>query len=188
MIFINIWEGNIQEWLRPFWNRDSELEPTEIFKVTQLFKRGNLHSATFWPSNKPTVQIIIKFYTWLFVLGINLGSASANFLGGIIIRTFNWKIFFYVTGIMGVVWSIFWKYLMYDRPAQHPRISSDELIYLKTVIETTGPKKVKTSISLNSKETRGWTYSLRSDYERILFYYRDLMYQYRGTEYSLQCE
>ncbi|KAA0202884.1 hypothetical protein HAZT_HAZT002356 [Hyalella azteca] len=53
---------------------------------------------------------------------------NSSFLGG-------WPSVFYVFGSLGVVWSVFWFPLVYDNPAQHPRISKHELEYLKPIAQ-----------------------------------------------------
>jgi sugar phosphate permease len=68
--------------------------------------------------------------------GYNFGSAVVNFLGGVLVDLINWKAVFHVPAIMGVIWCVAWKFLMYDRPEQHPRISINEREFLTSMTGT----------------------------------------------------
>ena len=43
-----------------------------------------------------------------------------------------WQAIFYVTGGVGVIWYMCWLFFIYDTPAQHPRISARERLYIDT--------------------------------------------------------
>lgn len=45
---------------------------------------------------------------------------------GYLIAHYGWESVFYVTGGIGLVWSVAWFFLVYDSPAQHPRITQEE--------------------------------------------------------------
>ncbi|KAL9881863.1 major facilitator superfamily transporter 10 isoform 2-T2 [Glossina fuscipes fuscipes] len=49
---------------------------------------------------------------------------SLDFLGG-------WPLSFYLFGAMGLIWFIFWMFLVYDKPSMHPRISTKERMYIE---------------------------------------------------------
>lgn len=49
---------------------------------------------------------------------------SLEFMGG-------WPLAFYLFGIIGIVWFVFWMYLVYDKPSLHPRISAKEREYIE---------------------------------------------------------
>lgn len=49
--------------------------------------------------------------------------ADSTFLGG-------WPSIFYVFGLAGIIWFVFWCFLAYDTPSQHPRISPEELDFI----------------------------------------------------------
>ncbi|CAG0913241.1 unnamed protein product [Notodromas monacha] len=55
--------------------------------------------------------------------------ASSSVLGG-------WPSIFYVFGLLGVTWFIFWTILVYEDPESHPWISSSERNYIKDSIGT----------------------------------------------------
>ncbi|KAM7292521.1 putative inorganic phosphate cotransporter [Ixodes scapularis] len=50
---------------------------------------------------------------------------DSTFLGG-------WPAAFYVFGLIGIVWFVFWALLVYNSPQEHPRISDEERIYIET--------------------------------------------------------
>lgn len=52
---------------------------------------------------------------------------ESDFLGG-------WPSVFYLFGGLGVVWCLVWFKFAYSSPEDHPRISSDELAYLKATV------------------------------------------------------
>ncbi|KAL3272355.1 hypothetical protein HHI36_013834 [Cryptolaemus montrouzieri] len=55
---------------------------------------------------------------------------SLDFMGG-------WPLSFYLFGILGLVWSIFWTYFIYDTPTTHPRIDRKEQAY---ILASIGPQ------------------------------------------------
>ncbi|XP_037936504.1 putative inorganic phosphate cotransporter [Teleopsis dalmanni] len=59
---------------------------------------------------------------------------SLDFLGG-------WPSAFYIFGIMGIIWFIFWMLLVYDTPSVHPRISYREREYIERSIRAMQPRK-----------------------------------------------
>ncbi|XP_075163502.1 sialin-like [Haematobia irritans] len=70
-----------------------------------------------------------KFITSYF--GSAVGVALAYPLFGCIIHWFSWPWVFHITAIVGTLWWLAWLYLAYDSPAQHPRISTEELTYIE---------------------------------------------------------
>jgi sugar phosphate permease len=50
---------------------------------------------------------------------------------GFIIAHFGWRLVFYTTGTIGVLWCIMWYFLAFNTPSQHPRISQQELEYIE---------------------------------------------------------
>ncbi|CAH0557659.1 unnamed protein product [Brassicogethes aeneus] len=63
-----------------------------------------------------------------------LGVAISLPICGLLISLSGWPSVFYVTGFVGVLWSCFWFYLVYDTPQKHPRISDQELLYIESKI------------------------------------------------------
>ena len=63
--------------------------------------------------------------------GSSAGAAFAIPLVSFIAITFNWQAAFVITGLMGVIWMFFW-WKQYYVPAQHPRISAEELALIES--------------------------------------------------------
>ncbi|XP_061401810.1 sialin-like, partial [Musca vetustissima] len=83
------------------------------------------HMAGKWiPPNERS-----KFITAYF--GSAVGLALAYPLFACVIHWFSWIWVFHITGIVGTLWWFAWLYLVYDTPAQHPRISPKELAYIE---------------------------------------------------------
>lgn len=59
---------------------------------------------------------------------------------GYLIVELGWESVFYVTGAIGVLWSVMWFVLIYDSPAKHPRISAEERAFIEDSIGSTSNK------------------------------------------------
>jgi len=46
------------------------------------------------------------------------------------------------SGVIGVIWAILWFFLVYNTPAQHPRISTEERDYIEKVLVKKTEQKV----------------------------------------------
>ncbi|XP_060804821.1 sialin [Amyelois transitella] len=98
---------------------------------------GFLLGAT-WPAILPMASKWIppmdrsKFMSNM--MASSLGAAITMPICGFLIAHFGWESAFYFTGIIGVMWSVAWFAVVYDTPAQHPRISETELHYLTKVL------------------------------------------------------
>lgn len=68
------------------------------------------------------------------MMASSLGAAITMPVCGYLISTVGWASVFYVTGVIGIVWSILWFCLIYDSPAEHPRISAEEREDIETKI------------------------------------------------------
>jgi ACS family hexuronate transporter-like MFS transporter len=67
----------------------------------------------------------------LFDSGSSIGGAIAPFLVLFVYHTFgSWRPAFLVTGLLGFLWLLAWR-LLYRVPAQHPRLSPEELAYIR---------------------------------------------------------
>jgi ACS family sodium-dependent inorganic phosphate cotransporter len=53
---------------------------------------------------------------------------------GFLIASLGWESVFYVTGVVGLAWSVVWFFVVFDSPAQHPRISQEERRYIESAI------------------------------------------------------
>jgi len=67
----------------------------------------------------------------LFDSGSSVGGAIAPFLVVWLYHTFGtWRPAFVITGLLGFVWLFFWR-MLYRSPEQHPRITKEELAYIR---------------------------------------------------------
>ena len=83
-----------------------------------------------------------------FLLASSLGAAITMPICGYLIASLGWQSVFYVTGGIGFVWSVAWFLLVFDSPAQHPRISDSERRYIEEAIGNTSTKKVSHNFSI----------------------------------------
>lgn len=75
--------------------------------------------------------------------GIQLGMVIASALGGIIIQFVpgGWPNVFYIFGLVGIIWYIFWCLLCYSDPSSNPFITEEEKDYLARTIGQTERSK-----------------------------------------------
>lgn len=62
--------------------------------------------------------------------GFSIGIGLTYPLCGFIISNWGWRIVFYTTGTIGILWCILWYYLAFNTPDEHPRITKTELDYI----------------------------------------------------------
>jgi ACS family hexuronate transporter-like MFS transporter len=65
----------------------------------------------------------------LFNSGSTIGAISAPIIVSYVTLTMGWKWAFVITGMLGLVWVVAWL-LIYQKPAQHPKLSAEELAYI----------------------------------------------------------
>lgn len=87
-----------------------------------------------------TCQQFIYHESILINLASSLGAALTLPISGFLIVAWGWESVFYVTGLIGVAWSALWFVLIYDSPAQHPRISMEERKFIEEAIGNTSHK------------------------------------------------
>ncbi|KAH8240341.1 hypothetical protein KR038_004132 [Drosophila bunnanda] len=64
-------------------------------------------------------------------LGSSVGVALFYPIFGFIIDWTSWEWVYYICGIVGTLWFIAWQFLVFDSPAQHPRIADSERRYIE---------------------------------------------------------
>jgi len=72
--------------------------------------------------------------------GAQIGTVLAMPISGLL-SDFSWESVFYVFGALGIVWAVMWIFLVYDSPAQHPRIEQAEKDYIEETQGILGIKK-----------------------------------------------
>lgn len=69
-------------------------------------------------------------YQFFIISYIAVGSATALSLGmmifGYIGQYLHWEYIFHLTSLCGIIWTVFWYFLIYDYPDKHPTISIEE--------------------------------------------------------------
>ncbi|XP_035206704.1 vesicular glutamate transporter 1-like [Stegodyphus dumicola] len=69
----------------------------------------------------------------LCIMGDHVGTVLSMPLAGYLCENGfagGWPSVFYVLGILGCIWFIFWCCLAYSKPADHPRVSKEEVDYI----------------------------------------------------------
>ena len=69
------------------------------------------------------------FATGIFNSGSNIGAMLAPLIAAAVVALADWQAAYYVTGLVGLVWVVFW-FLMYRNPAEHARVSPSERAYI----------------------------------------------------------
>ncbi|XP_018365250.1 PREDICTED: sialin [Trachymyrmex cornetzi] len=105
---------------------------------------GFMMGAT-WPAIQPMTARWIpptersKFVSHM--MASSLGAALTMLMCGFLIASLGWESVFYVTGVIGIIWSVAWFLLVFDSPSQHPRISAEERHAIESAIGTTTTSK-----------------------------------------------
>jgi ACS family hexuronate transporter-like MFS transporter len=71
------------------------------------------------------------FATGIFNAGSNVGAIVAPALVPIITLTMGWRWAFVITGLVGLIWVVFWIPL-YRRPSEHPKLTPNERAYIES--------------------------------------------------------
>ncbi|MEJ1277122.1 solute carrier family 17 (sodium-dependent inorganic phosphate cotransporter) member 8 [Cricetulus griseus] len=66
--------------------------------------------------------------------GSYAGAVVAMPLAGVLVQYIGWASVFYIYGMFGIIWYIFWLLQAYECPAAHPTISNAEKTYIETSI------------------------------------------------------
>jgi len=98
--------------------------------------------------------------------GCGVGTVVSMATAGVICQTLGWEAVFYITGLCGVVWFVFWTCLIYDTPSQHPFITLAE----RDLIEVSLGKTSLYPIGSGGESTFSQpspTHELQEDYETM---------------------
>ena len=71
-----------------------------------------------------------SFAIGLFNAGANVGAIITPLLVPVIVLAFDWRMAFYLTGLLGIVWIIAW-WVIYRRPREQSRCSAAELAWIE---------------------------------------------------------
>lgn len=99
-----------------------------------------------WPSILPLASKWIpmnergKFLSNM--MGSTLGAGFTLPICGYIIDALSWEYVFYITGLLGFIWSVCWFLVVFETPADHPRITPEERWYIESNL---GLKPAKSS-------------------------------------------
>ncbi|GFS72630.1 hypothetical protein NPIL_444841, partial [Nephila pilipes] len=63
--------------------------------------------------------------------GSAIGSVVSFALSGLICATIGWPSVFYISGILGVIWTVFWLWLVHETPESHPSITQEEIALIQ---------------------------------------------------------
>nr|XP_056702789.1 vesicular glutamate transporter 3 isoform X2 [Euleptes europaea] len=66
--------------------------------------------------------------------GSYAGAVVAMPLAGVLVQYIGWSSVFYIYGMFGIFWYMFWLLHAYESPAAHPTITSEERTYIETSI------------------------------------------------------
>lgn len=98
-----------------------------------------------WPAIHPLAAVWIppnersRFMSNM--MASSLGAAITMPICGYLISVAGWASVFYLTGAVGLLWSICWFAFVYETPATHPRISAEERREIEEAIGTSTSKK-----------------------------------------------
>ncbi|XP_012875775.1 PREDICTED: vesicular glutamate transporter 3 isoform X2 [Dipodomys ordii] len=81
--------------------------------------------------------------------GSYAGAVVAMPLAGVLVQYIGWASVFYIYGMFGIIWYVFWLLQAYECPAMHPTISNEERTYIETSIGE-GTNLVSLSVGLLS--------------------------------------
>ncbi|RIA44566.1 ACS family hexuronate transporter-like MFS transporter [Hephaestia caeni] len=70
------------------------------------------------------------FAIGIFNAGANVGAIITPLLVPVLVLAFDWRVAFYVTGLLGVAWLVAW-WIMYRHPREHPRVTPGELAWIE---------------------------------------------------------
>jgi len=77
--------------------------------------------------------------TGLFNSGSNIGAMLAPLIGALVVSYAGWRAAFFVTGLAGLLWVVFWL-VNYRDPAKNPKVSPSELAYINSDPEVAAQK------------------------------------------------
>lgn len=98
-----------------------------------------------------------SFATGVFNAGANIGIIATALLVPWITITYGWRTSFIVTGLLGFVLLIFWR-MIYHQPEKHPKVSQEELNYIRSDQEQETEEKIPWRKVIGYKQT--WAFAI----------------------------
>lgn len=99
--------------------------------------------------------------TGLFNAGTNVGAILCPIGVPWLYAKFGWQTAFYVTGAIGFVWVLVWRWI-YEAPERHPRLSAAELAYIRQGQIQAEPKAMKVPWLSLLRYRAVWAYLIAS--------------------------
>jgi len=95
--------------------------------------------------------------TGIFNSGTNIGATLAPFAVGFLLYRFGWQYAFLATSLFAIIWLVLW-FALYRNPAEHPRVSPEELAYINSGAGTQATSKISWSHLIPHRQT--WAFLL----------------------------
>lgn len=100
------------------------------------FHKVKTSSDPVYPTGRPSIEEGHERH----VSGASLGMVVSLPLCGKILSQLGWPAVFYTSGALALVWSLAWFVLVFETPAQHPRLGTQERSYLARNLAKTDPE------------------------------------------------
>lgn len=150
--------------------------------VLARFGLGFGESGNFPAAIKTTAEWFPKkeraFATGIFNAATSVGAIAAPFVVGALVywsggergqgELRNWQIPFLITGVLSAIWVFFWL-KTYKKPANHPRVSKEELEYINSDSEQESTEKIPWVAVLPKRQT--WAFALAKVTDAVWWFY-----------------
>jgi len=116
--------------------------------------------------------------------GTAVGAVAAPPLIAAILLIANWRWIFFVTGVIGLLWTAWWRTSYYS-PVQHPRLATDERDRMRSLVEPTSSTRIPWLDLLRIREAWGLIFAkFLSDaaWYFYLFWLPKYLYDARGFD------
>ncbi|BFZ02035.1 hypothetical protein BsWGS_05074 [Bradybaena similaris] len=119
-----------------------EINATLFYSTVQVNQTGGLHGVAYTVENSSiTIQAQAK--------GVSLGGIFTFLVSGLLCQIpldNGWPLVCYFYGTLSAIWVALCVALVYNKPADHPRILSDELIYIAAETQSFQSKRNKNAV------------------------------------------
>ena len=73
-----------------------------------------------WAPKEEMSQLLMTIF-----VGATVGTTTVMSLGGVIVQHYGWPSIFYFSGGLTLMWAVFWYFLVFDSPREHPTITKE---------------------------------------------------------------